>query len=117
MAKSKQTKAHEIPMAVKKAVARRDGIDGHPCCIYCGKPAPTDYPLAFCNAHVIKRSQGGMGVVTNIVTLCSSCHHRFDDSTDREEMMHYISSYLKRFYKNWSEEAQVYRKDQEDERV
>ena len=112
MAKSRQTKAHEIPPKVKKAVAERDSIDGHPCCIYCGRPAPTDYPLAYSNAHIVKRSQGGLGVATNIVTLCPTDHHKFDDSTERENMLEFISTYMKNHYgEEWSLEDQVYKKE------
>lgn len=112
MAKHKQTKAHEIPRKVKEAVAERDSIGGYPCCIYCGKPAPTENPLAYSNAHIVKRSQGGLGVETNIVTLCPADHHRFDDSTDRAEMLEYICNYMREQYgEEWSLENQVYKKE------
>lgn len=112
MAKSRQTKAHEIPPKVKKAVAERDSIDGYPCCIYCGRPAPTENPLAFSNAHIVKRSQGGLGVPTNIVTLCPTDHFKFDDSAEREQIMPFICAYMKNQYgKEWSLEDQVYRKE------
>lgn len=110
MAKSKQTKAHEIPLRVKRMVAHRDSMGGHPCCIYCGKPAPVENPLAFSNAHIVKRSQGGMGVVTNIVTLCPFDHYYFDDTTDRDKMMTYICDYMRSHYPDWSAEKQVYQK-------
>ena len=45
----KQTKAVDIPPAVKRAVWERDGR----CCVLCGSP------FAAPNAHVIPRSQGG----------------------------------------------------------
>lgn len=112
MAKSRQTRAHEIPIKVKKAVAERDGIDDYPCCIYCGEPAPTEYPLAFSNAHIVKRSQGGMGIETNIVTLCGKCHPLFDDSTERDKIMEFVCEYMKQKYgEEWSLEAQIYIKE------
>ena len=37
-----RTKALSISREVKKAVAERDSCDGYPCCIWCGKPAPTE---------------------------------------------------------------------------
>ncbi len=112
MSKSKQTKAHEIPIAVKKAVAERDSIDGHPCCIYCGRPAPTENPLAFSNAHIVKRSQGGLGIETNIVTLCPTDHFKFDDSTEREQMLEFICGYMRGWYgEKWNLENQVYIKE------
>ena len=112
MAKSKQTKAHEISLKVKKAVAERDSVDGYPCCIYCGKPSPTGNPLAFSNAHIVKRSQGGLGVETNIVTLCQFDHYRFDDTTERDKMMEYICQYMRQKYgEKWGINAQIYRKE------
>lgn len=111
MAKSKQTKAHEIPIKVKQAVAERDSFDGFPCCIYCGKSAPVEKPLAFSNAHIVKRSQGGEGKITNIVTLCPFCHFQFDDTADREKMLNYISKYMRQHHgRRWNLEAQIYRK-------
>jgi hypothetical protein len=110
-AKSKQAKAHEISINVKKAVAKRDSVDGYPCCICCGKPAPTENPLAYSNAHIVKRSQGGLGVETNIVTLCDKDHYKFDDSTERPQILHFICEYMKSHYsEEWSMEAQVYKK-------
>lgn len=111
MAKSKQTKAHEIPPEVKKAVAERDSIDGYPCCIYCGRPAPTGNPLAYSNAHIVKRSQGGLGIETNIVTLCAKCHFKFDDSADRPMMMKFITKYMREKHEKWNEDEQIYRKE------
>ena len=112
MAKHKQTKAHEIPRKVKEAVAERDSIGDYPCCIYCGKPAPTENPLAYSNAHIVKRSQGGLGVATNIVTLCPKDHNKFDDSTERENMLEFICGYMRGMYgEDWCLEKQVYKKE------
>lgn len=105
------TKACAIPRAVKDAVAKRDSIAGHPCCIYCGRPAPSEMPIAYSNAHIVKRSQGGLGIETNIVTLCARCHYKFDDSTERPTIMHYIKAYMKKQYGKWNEKDQVYKKE------
>ena len=111
MAKSKQTKAHEIPIKVKEAVAERDSIEGYPCCIYCGKPAPTENRLAFSNAHIVKRSQNGMGIETNIVTLCPTCHFKFDDTTDRDKILEFIEDYMRQRYgEQWCLSEQIYSK-------
>ena len=80
MAKSERTKALEIPKEVKEAVAERDMY----CCIWCGKPAPTTNPLAFSNAHYIPRSQGGLGIEENILTLDWECHLRYDQSITKK---------------------------------
>ena len=110
MPKSQRTKALEIPIEVKKAVAERDSIDGHPCCIWCGKPAPTTNPLAFSNAHYIPRSQGGLGIVQNTLTLDWKCHLRFDQSEHREEMRSFFKDYLQKKHPGWDEEKLIYKK-------
>lgn len=111
MSKSKRTIACDIPPRVKMAVAERDSIDGHPNCIYCGKPAPTSNPLAFSNAHFISRGQSGLGIEENILTLCWECHLRYDQSTGREEMREFFRDYLKTKYPDWDEEKLIYKKD------
>ena len=111
MGKSYRTKALEIPTEVKKAVAERDSIDGWACCIYCGKPAPPEYPLAFSNAHYISRGQGGLGTEENILTLCWECHQRYDNSTEREDMKAFFREYLQRKYPDWDESKLIYKKE------
>ena len=111
MAKTQRTKALEIPPEVKKAVAERDSIDGHPCCIWCGKPAPLSNPLAFSNAHYIPRSQGGKGIEENTLTLCWGCHIRYDQTINRERMGEFFKCYLKSKHPEWDEKNLVYRKD------
>ena len=111
IAKSKRTIALEIPLEVKKAVAERDSIDGHPCCIYCGKPAPTTNPLAFSNAHYISRGQGGLGIEENVLTLDWGCHLKYDQSEHREIMKSFFEDYLKTKYPDWDEEKLIYKKE------
>lgn len=109
-AEKARTKALAIPPAVKKAVAQRDSVDGWPCCIYCGTPAPTDHPTAYSCAHYIARSQGGLGIEENILTLCPKCHGRYDATEHREEMRRLFRLYLEVKYKNWQEENLTYQK-------
>lgn len=108
--KSQRTKALEIPIKVKQAVAERDSFNGHPCCIWCGRPAPVSNPLAFSNAHYIPRSNGGLGVEENILTLCWECHMRFDQSTERDKMKDFFKRHLMNVYPEWDEKKMVYRK-------
>lgn len=109
--KAKRTKSLEIPIEVKRKVAERDSIDGHPCCIWCGKPAPTSNLLAFSNAHIVRRSRGGRGIETNTVTLCWECHRKFDESEEGEKIMEYVSHYMKQHYGNeWNIKEQMYKK-------
>jgi 5-methylcytosine-specific restriction endonuclease McrA len=105
-----RTKALSIPREVKKAVAERDSCDGYPCCIWCGKPAPTEDRLAFSNAHFISRAQGGKGIEENILTLCPDCHRQYDQTTAREGMKAFFRGYLRRKYPTWDETKINYKK-------
>lgn len=109
--KSIRTRALEIPPKVKKAVSKRDSEEGHPCCLWCGKPAPTDDKTAFSCAHYIPRSQGGLGIEENILTLCWDCHNKYDHTSERAEMKGIFKSYLKSIYPDWDEKKLVYRKE------
>ena len=100
--KSKRSKACDIPMSVKKAVWERDGER----CIVCGNPQ------AMPNAHFIPRSQGGLGIEQNIVTLCLDCHFKYDNTVERPNYREYIKNYLKGKYgAEWNEENLVYKKE------
>ena len=90
-------KAVSIPQEVKKKVAERDSFDGWNCCILCGNP--NGQP----NAHVIPRSDNGMGVEENIVTLCWDCHRRYDNTEERMKVREEIVCYLKQYYPDWDE--------------
>ena len=105
----RRTKALAIPPAVKREVWERDG--GR--CVLCGSPfgAP--------NAHYIARSQGGLGVAENIVTLCPECHRAYDQGiglekfgkgTTRESLQCFLIAYLKQFYPDWTKEEVTYKK-------
>lgn len=95
----KRTRACSIPRKVKLIVYDRDeGL-----CIFCGRPgAPV--------AHVISRAHGGLGIPENIVTACTQCHERMDNSPDRQMYVERARQYLERFYDQIDREALVYRK-------
>ncbi len=101
---NKRLKAVGISPEVKNKVAERDSWDGWNCCILCG--SPDGQP----NAHVIPRSDNGMGIEENIVTLCWNCHRRYDNTDEREALRVEIINYLKGYYPDWSEEKVRYRK-------
>lgn len=90
--KNNMAKACEISEKTKKIVWERD--EGK--CVACGciYAAP--------NAHYIRRSQGGLGVPENIVTLCTNfgngCHSKFDSGTkeQKEEIGSKIREHLKK---------------------
>ena len=96
----KSTKACDIPPKVKERVWDRD----RGCCIVCGNPSATP------SCHYIARSQLGLGIEQNIVTLCAKCHYNYDHTTRREEYREYIRNYLKGKYPEWNEESLVYKK-------
>lgn len=108
-----RTKALAIPLAVKWEVAERDSVDNWPCCVYCGRPAPTDSPTAYSCAHYISRSQGGLGIARNILTLCPDCHRDYDATDHRGGMRLYFKFYLKTHYRGWREEQLVYKKEEQ----
>lgn len=98
--KTKRAKACDIPPEVKdKVLARDNGI-----CVFClsGNASP--------NAHFISRSQGGLGIEQNILTLCSTCHDRYDHTTDRKQMREFFRKYLKSKYAEWDENLIIYKK-------
>lgn len=99
--KSKRSKACEISKKVKDKVWNRDNR----CCIICGNP------YAMPNAHFIARSQGGLGIEENIVTLCLKCHHDYDNGNKRIEYCDFIEKYLKTKYgSNWDKQKLIYKK-------
>lgn len=106
----RETKATGIPDSVKCRVATRDEIDGWPCCLICGTPAPPSAHTAFSCAHYIPRSQGGLGIEENIVTLCPRCHSMYDQGIDRKATGEYLKNYLKSRYPDWDETKLRYRR-------
>ncbi len=94
-----RTKRTAISPEVKKIVAKRD--DGR--CIVCGSRGD---PIA----HVVNRSQGGMGVEENIVTLCSSCHREMDNGMNGPMLRAICEAYLREKYIGWSREKVIYDK-------
>jgi len=97
--RSKRTRACAIQPRVRKAVAIRDSGK----CIVCGRPGIS-------NAHIIPRSQGGLGTEQNIVTLCPHCHHEYDNGMNHEKYKKVIYDYIKSKYEYWNEENMKFNK-------
>lgn len=97
-----RTKELGISKKVKLTVWERD----HHECIFCHKRVEWNYA----NSHFIKRSQGGLGIEQNIITNCEECHHKFDDTSKRQEMLKYAETYLKTKYINWNKNDLIYKK-------
>ena len=96
---NRRTKALAISPDVSKAVYDRDGGK----CVLCGKQGNP-------NAHYIPRSQSGMGIEQNIVTLCWLCHTDYDNSTLRSEYGARIREYLDFCYPNFDHNKRYYQK-------
>jgi hypothetical protein len=108
MAKSRRAKACDISQAVKAKVWERDQHR----CVFCGS-AVNVMP----NAHVIPRSDGGLGIEENVVTACTrlsenDCHYRFDNGDEEERAAMYAKAraHLKRFYPNLDKVQVRYKK-------
>lgn len=104
----KDTRARDFDRKAKTAISQRDSVDGWPCCVYCGRPAPAE--LAYSNAHYISRAQGGLGIPENGLTLCPECHRKYDQSAARDGMRAFFREYLSGIYPGWNEENLIYRK-------
>ena len=98
--KSKRAKACDISKKVKDIVWERDG--GR--CIICGSGC------AMPNSHFIRRSQGGLGIEENIVTMCQRCHSMYDQGADRRAIEAFTEEYLKSKYQDWNREKLIYKK-------
>lgn len=61
-------------------------------------------------AHLIARSQGGLGVEENLLTVCRICHDKMDNSTERTEMTARAEEYLRKIYPYWDRELFIYKK-------
>lgn len=97
--KSRRTKACDITRDVKRAVYQRDeGL-----CVLCGKPGNP-------NAHFVARSQNGLGIEENIVTLCQDCHRRYDQTEARAFIRPVLERYLRSKYPDWDIKKLYYRK-------
>lgn len=101
--KHKQTKKTDIPTTVKMQVWERDNHR----CIFCKKLVPWNNA----NAHFVKRSAGGLGIVQNTFTACDPCHGEQDNGHNSIAMTDYAREYLKLIYgQGWNEKLLIYRK-------
>ena len=97
---TKRAKACDISKRVKDIVWERDGHR----CIICGSYQ------AMPNSHYIRRSQGGLGIEENIVTMCQRCHRMYDQGPERKLIATYTERYLRRNYPDWNPEKLIYKK-------
>ena len=95
----KRTKAVAITPEVRQAVEERDGH----CCIFCGRPGRGE-------AHLVNRSQGGLGIPENILTVCRTCHAAMDNGQATQLYRMKAEEYLKSKYPEWDRSKLVYDK-------
>ena len=100
--KSKRAKATDISQKVKKTVYERDlGM-----CVICNRSGMP-------NNHYIKRSQGGLGIEQNVVTLCLDCQYEQEHGKNTKKYTEEIKNYLQNYYgTEWKEQDLYYKKYQ-----
>lgn len=85
---SKRTKAVDVDAKTRAEVLARDMHR----CIFCKRSS------ALTMAHVIPRSAGGLGIKENLVTACSVCHWKMDNTGERETLLAYAQKHLDRLH-------------------
>lgn len=105
---SKRTIGLSITKDVKMKVWERDKHMCIICLLYYHRI--TYVPWNMANSHYIKRSHGGLGIEEDVFTACSYCHHKFDDTIEREKIIPYVRNYLIKKYPHWNEDILVYKK-------
>ena len=101
--KSKRTKAREIKPKVREAVEERD----RHMCVFCGSPNARG------EAHIVRRSQGGLGIEQNILCVCRHCHHELDEGKNRELYMKVAITHMKEHYPDWNMSDLIFKKGYE----
>lgn len=96
----KSTKATGITPKIRKKVWERDN---HKCVI-----CDCYVVEKFANSHFIKRSQLGLGIEENILTMCERCHTLFD--LEDKEVKRKAKLYIQQLYPNFSDEDRRYSK-------
>lgn len=112
MRKSRRTKATTFKPEVKVRIIDRDVG-----CIFCRANLHMRVPKGweesiFDIAHVVNRSQGGLGVEQNGVLACRYHHGLLDNGNKgyRKELLEFAEDYLKRIYPGWNREEMIYKK-------
>ena len=95
---SRRAKACAITAEVEAEVRRRD----KGACIFCKNTVNVTS-----RAHVVPRSDNGLGIVENVITACTDftenkCHSKLDHGTreERRAMYDYARDYLRGHYPN-----------------
>ena len=108
---SRVTRLKNFDPDTRKRILMRDGG-----CVFCKNgrwSVPDDYgKKIFDIAHIVNKSQGGLGIEENGVTACRNHHMQLDNGNKgwRSEMQEYIEEYMRQQYEGWNREKLVYRK-------
>ena len=103
-----RTKKTSIPTDVKRRVWSRD----HERCIFCRRWVTWHNACA----HVVNRSQGGLGVDENIITACPICHNEMDNGKDSASYRNAAIRYMQELYEGWTRESVTFKKGENNER-
>ena len=108
--RSKRARACDFTQKERAAINERD--EG---CIFCRMGYRMEKADGYNTSireimHYIPRSQGGLGIRQNAAVGCKYHHMMLDEGPHRKEMRELFKGYLNSIYKDWSEEALVYRK-------
>ena len=95
----KETRATMITPETKRIVSQRDGNR----CIFCGRFGAPE-------AHIVRRSQGGLGIPENVVCACRECHRAMDEGRNRAYYQAKAEQYMKKHYKDWNRKKLTYKK-------
>ncbi|MBR1391058.1 MAG: hypothetical protein IJ567_06410 [Lachnospiraceae bacterium] len=112
MKRSKRSRACDFTLQMRQKIHERDGN----ICIFCAAgrwDVAQDIGIHVKElAHIIPRSQGGLGTDKNAVVACKNHHQLMDDGNKgcRAEMLEYAKEYLKEIYPDWDEKQLVYNK-------
>jgi len=103
---NKRTKALQFDQATKKIIVERDQD-----CIFCKLefPAPYDGNI-FDIAHVVNKSQGGLGIEQNGIKACRYHHHLMDNGS-MPQLRQMAMDYLKEIYPEWDKRNLIYKKE------
>lgn len=94
-----KTKERQVSKKIAQEVMDRDEY-----CIMCGNPYNLDI------AHFIGKGRGGLGVRENLVVLCRSCHHAYDNGKDeakKHRIEYEIRQYLDNLYPSFTDDKRV----------
>ena len=106
---SKRSNACEFSAKERKIIYERDKV-----CIFCSMGYEPSVHQGFYLgvAHLVPRSNGGLGIKENGVLACQYHHEMMDNGNrgKREEMQGIVRDYLENFYPGFTDKERIYNK-------